>query len=456
MAPFLSAFCTGGDCVPAVATAVPWGEVMRFKIQVCLGILFLFAGGAKSQFLLFTPPGGPEGRQEAVQERLEREYQQARHHLGPVRIAPLIGLRDVAYVRDFFSSASGDTRSDVTATVGAGVRAYLRTGRKVTWVAHVMPEYVWWQKRTEARRLNFSGGLETVLLFNRLTVDAAVSRLEQQRLVTPEIPRLANTTTDLARLDAELELSRALRPFVSAHQARQEGLVDDRTDDAELEQIALLDRDEQVVRAGLHWYPRQGWTVGLGAESSRVDFESATLDSSNEGTYPVLEWLVDRPHFYLRGDLAARSLTATEGSRFVDYDGLTGSLSMNLVPRSRLEVWLYANRELLYSISTDYPYLLDERFGLSVGLGVGERIHFRIFGETGGNDYTALSPAAVERHDDVAAYGGVVRFALTDELSLAVQLMRLNLDSNLPNGDRSYTSGGLSLTLRGNLTGRNL
>lgn len=427
---------------------------MRFKIQVCLGILFLFAGSAKSQFLQFTPPGGPEGRQETVQERLEREIRLAPYHLGPVRIAPLVGFRDVAYVRDLF--ATGDARSDVTATVGAGFRAYLRTGRKVTWIAHALPEYVWWQKRSEARRLNVSGGLETVLLLNRLTIDAAVSRLEQQRLVTPEIPELVNAASDLGRLDAELELSTALRPFVSARWARVDGLVEDREDDPAVERIALLDREEQVVRAGLHWYPREDWMIGLGAERSQTDFDSSTLDSSNEGTSPVLELLIDRPHFYVRTDLAARSLTATEGSRFVDYDGVTGSVSLNLVPRSRLETWLYANREIIYSVSADYPYLQDERVGLSLGLGVGERVSFRVFAETGSNDYTAFSPASPERKDDLTAYGGALRFTLTETLALAVQVMRLELDSNLPDNDRSYTSGGLSVTLRGNLTGRNL
>jgi len=427
---------------------------MRFKIQVCLGILFLFAGSAKSQFLQFTQPGGPEGRQEDVQERLEREVQAARYHLGPVRIAPLVGFRDVAYVRDLL--ATRDARSDVTATVGAGFRAYLRTGRKVTWIAQALPEYVWWQKRSEARRLNLSGGLETVFLFNRLTIDAAVSRLEQQRLVTPEVPELVNSASDLARLDAELELSPLLRPFVSARLARQEGLVEDREDEPEVERIALLDREEQVVRAGLHWYPREDWMIGLGAERSKTDFDSSTLDSSNEGTSPVLELLIERPRFYVRTDLAARSLTATEGSRFVDYDGVTGSISLNLVPRSRLETWLYATREINYSVLADYPYLQDQRLGLSLGIGAGKRIRFRVFAETGSNDYTAFSPAAPERKDDLTAYGGGVRFLLTEALELSVQALRLELDSNLPNQDRSYTSGGLSVTLRGNLTGKNL
>lgn len=427
---------------------------MRFKVQLGIGILVLFAGGAKGQFLQFTPPGGPEGRPETVRERLEREMNDAPHHLGPVRIAPLIGFRDVAYVRDLFAEGS-EPRSDVTATVGAGFRAYLRTGRKVTWIAQVLPEYVWWHKQEEARRLNRSYGLEAVLLLNRLTIDVAASRLEQQKIVTPEVPALVASGSDLGRLDSELELTAQLRPFVSARWARQEGLVDDR-DDPRVRQIQLLDRDEQIVRAGLHWYPRDGWVIGLGAERSEVEFDRSTLDSSNEGTSPVLELRIDRPHFYFSADLAARSLTATEGSRFVDYDGVTGSVSLSLVPRSRLEVWLYGNREILYSLSPSYPYLQDQRTGLALVTEIGERVNFRIYAEIGDNQFTASTPAVPERTDDLKAYGGFLRFKLTEALSLSFNATRLELDSNLPGSDRSSTSGGLSLALRGNLTGRNL
>ena len=427
---------------------------MRLRVQGCIGILFLLAASAKGQFLQFTAPGGPEGRPETTQARLDREIREASLRLGPVHIAPLIGFRDAAYVRNLFDADSG-FRSDVTATAGAGFRAYLRTGRKVTWVAQVLPEYVWWQEREDARRLNLSGGLETVFLLNRLTVDIAASRVEQQRVVTPEIPTLVAAASDLGRLDAELELTAQLRPFVSLRLAREEGLVEDINEPA-VQQIALLDRDEEVLRAGLHWYPREDWMIGLGAESSRTEFDHAELDSSNEGTSPVIQVEIDRPRFFFSTDLAARSLTATAGSRFVDYDGITGNVSLNLVPRSRLEIWLYANRELFYSLSPDYPYLQDQRTGLSLGFGIGQRTHFRSFWETGDNEYTKLSPNVAERTDDLTAYGGTLRFSLTETLDLSFQATRLELDSNLAGGDRSYTYGGLNLTLRGNLAGRNL
>lgn len=428
---------------------------MRLMIRAtCIGILFLIAGNAKAQFLQFTPPGGPDSRPESTQERIEREISEAPYRVGPVRVAPLLGFRDVAYVRDLFSSGAAES-SDLTATVSAGFRAYLHTGPKITWIAQALPEYVWWQKAEDARRLNVSGGVETLFLFNRLTVDVAASRVEQQRIATPEIPELVNTASDLARLDAELEMTSKLRPFVSARWARQEGLLEDR-DDPRIEGIEQLDREEQVVRGGVRWYPRSGWTIGLGAERSQTEFDRSALDSSNEGTAPVLELLVARSRFFFRADLAARSLEATEGSRFIAFDGLTGNASVNFLPRSRIEIWLYANRSLVYSIQPDYPYLDDRRIGLSLGSGFGRRLFGRIYVETGTEEYVAFLPTAPDRQDDLTAYGASLRFSFTNTLALSVQATRMELDSNLPGDDRSFTSGGLTLTLRGNMAGRNL
>ena len=419
---------------------------------MCLGILFLLAGGAKGQFFQFTSPGGPEGQPESTKDRLERELRDVPWHIGPVRVAPLVGLRDTSYVRDIFG---GSERSDITATVGAGFRAYLRTGPKVTWIGQVLPEYVWWQKDEDARRLNLSYGIEALGLFNRLTLDVAASRSEQQRILTPEVTLPVNAGSDVARLDAEVEATSTLFPFASARWGRQEGLADER-DDPRINGIALLDRDETLVRAGVRWRPRAGWMVGLGAERSRVDFYRPELDSSNEGTAPILELVIDRRQLYFSADLAARSLTAREGSRFTAFHGVTGNLGLNLLPGSRLQVWIYANRNLVYSVSPEYPYLDDERIGFSAGAGFDRGLSVRVYVEAGSNDYVASSPGTPQRSDDLTAVGGSLRISLTSSLALVVQATRIEYDSNLPANNRSYTSGGLTIALRGNLTGTNL
>lgn len=400
--------------------------------------------------------GGPESRPETARDRLERELEEVPYKVGPVHVAPLVGLRDMAYVRNLFASG-GEIESDLTATASAGVRLYLQTGRKVTWIGQVLPEYVWWAEREEARRMNLSYGLETLALFNRLTIDVAASRLEQQRLLTPEIPQLINAATDLGRFEAELEATSALFPFVTVRLSRQESLIDEE-EDPRIQVIERLDREERVARAGVRWRPSPGWMLGLGAERSQADFLNESFDSSNEGTAPVLEVLIDRRRLFFRADLAARSLEAREGSRFLAFDGVTGDVALSLRPRanSRLEVWIYGNRNLVYSVSADAPYLDDQRIGTSAGWRVGRRLALRAFAETGTNDYATFSSVELPREDDLTSYGGSMRFSLTSTLDLSVQVARIEIDSNTPGQDRSYTSGGLNLSLRGNLTGKNL
>jgi hypothetical protein len=155
-------------------------------------------------------------------------------------------------------------------------------------------------------------------------------------------------------------------------------------------------------------------------------------------------------------DLAARSLEATEGSRFVDYDGVTGTVSLTLLPEGRLESSLYGNRQLLYSLETDSPYMEDERLGLSLETRAGQRARIQVFAETGTIDYVTFAPDAPDRDDDLTAYGGSLRFTLADPLTLIFQVIRMEIDSNIFGFDRSYTSGGITLALRGNLAGRNL
>jgi hypothetical protein len=415
----------------------------RASIYPILGFLFLMSPWcANAQFDQYTPPGGPQDRPESREERLKREIEGARFHFGPVRLSFEGGIKDVAYVRNLFA-AQGEV-ADVTATLGVGARAYLHTGSKVTWVARVHPEYVWWRQRSDSRRFNTSYGVEGLGFFNRVFVGVAASRTEEQRLLTPEVPTLANARGDDVQATAEVRLTGALYSFATVRQDRQVGLVDEVMDPL-TRSLAFLDREEKVARGGLRWRPRTGWMLGLGAERTQVDFDRQVLDSSNAGTAPVLEVLIDRRRFFFQVDAASRSLQARQGSRFVAFHGTTGSAAASFRARPSQEVWLYANRSLIYSLSPSYPYLSDERTGLALGFGVGGRLSSRLFVETGRNSYVAFSAAAPPRHDAVLSFGASLRLLAVRGLSINAQAVRSRYDSNLPGGDRTFTAGGLTV-----------
>jgi hypothetical protein len=429
----------------------PWRddrETMRLKSRCSIFAIFLYflsTGVANSQFNQYTPPGGPQERPEDRETRLKRELAEARYHFGPIRIAPEAGIKDVAYVRNLFTSG-GETASDVTATVAAGGRGYLHTGPKIVWIARVRPEYVWWHQRTAARRFNLNSGIEGLGFFNRLFVGVSATRSEQQRILTPEVPQLGSGRSDELQATAELRLTGALYTFLTARGDQQKNLADDLVDPAG-RQLSLLDRKETVERGGLRWRPFPGYTLGVGAEHSQVGFDRKVLDSSNAGTAPILEMLVDRRRFFFQVDAADRSLTARQGSRFIDFHGITGSIGASYRPQRSLEVWTYANRNVVYSLSPLYPYLDDSRVGIALGVGAGKRLVSRFFAETGQERYKAFSAAEPQRRDDVRSFGGSLRLLVSERVTVVAQVTRSRYSSNVPGNDRSYTSGGLSVTL---------
>lgn len=419
---------------------------MRFDQRAFLsGILFLlFFGTAEAQFNQYTPPGGPSDRLESRKEELDREMEEAHHHMGPVRIVPLLEVKDVAYQQSI--SGPDETPADFTATAGAGFRAYLHTGPKVIWRLHALPEYVWWQKQSERRRLNGRYELGAFGFFNRLTLEAVGGRTEEQRIAHPEVLRLLNTGQTYVRLSAEIGLSGALSVFATASATRDEQLGTDAADPAE-EALAQLDRDERVTRAGVRWRRRSGLTLGLGVERSEADFHQEELDRSNAGTSPVAEFLLDRRHLKIQADVAARSLEAHQGSAFVPYDKGTGRASVTFLPKTGLELAVYGSRDLVYSLLPEYAYLDDNRLGTSVQVGLGQSLTTRLFGETGRERYTAFSAATPERTEDLLSYGGELRWRLSDLADATFQAIHTEIDSALSSGDRSYNSVGISVNL---------
>lgn len=416
---------------------------------LCLMAFLLKSNISGAQTLVqYTPPGGPQEKPESRREELERQIAAARYHLGPVRVAPWLALRDVAYVRGLFSSGQPLLPNDLTATAGAGFRAYLRNGPKATWLAQVLPEYVWWQKQTQRRQLNGRYLLGFSGYFNHLTLEAQAGRQQQQQIVTPEVPVPVSSRDDGGELLAELRLSRAFSLFAATSINRTNNLVDDLRDPL-TGALRLLDRDDQAERLGVRWRPERRWTVGVAGERTESDFlHQGALDRSNTGTAPLVEARFRGNHLGLEAEVADRSLTARRGADLVPFHGVTGNVAVTVGgEQTRATATLYTNRALVYSLSPLYSYFTDQRLGASLTVGFGQRTRGRVFAEGGRNDYTAFSAATPHRQEDVSSYGGSLLFELRPSLRLGIEGLRSHFSSNLPGESRTYTSVGATISL---------
>ena len=420
---------------------------MRLKILSSMTfILWLYAAAAGAQFLQYTPPGGPEQDPETRRQELERELEEARFNLGVVRIAPWATLRNVAYVRNFFDVGE-QPPDDFTATVGAGLRAYVRNGPKATWTARVLPEYVWWARQEERRRIDGRYLLGFQGYFNRLTVEVQAGRQQQQRIVTPEVPVLVSERRDGGEVLVEVGLSSAFSLFTAYSVNQLDSLVDD-IDDPRVQELDQLNRDERVLRAGVRWEPRERWSFAVGAERSEVEFDRVTVDRSNEGVAPIAEVRFEGNRLEARADVAFRSLEAREGAVFVPYDRVTGGAAVFVEVSRVVTPSVYFSRGLIYSLFPQYAYLEDERLGAALNFDLGRRTRARLYAERGTNLYTPFLPLTPEREDDVTSYGGLLSFGLTRWLALEVSATRSRFESDIPGADRSYTTAGATINLQ--------
>lgn len=417
----------------------------RRTIALLIACFFPLSGALWAQFEQYTSPGGPRDRRLASKEELERKIEESRYRLGRLYLDPWIGIRDAAYTRQYTSTGEREP-ADFTLTVGAGFSAYFHTGSKVVWTAKAIPEYVWWADQADRRRVNGRYGLTVNAFFNRMTATLAADRTADQKIVTPDLLVPVSTSARTVRFDTEIDLSRTLFAYGGLALVEQENLVDE-IDDPQTRGLELLDRDEQVTRLGLGWRPPGGLVIRAGAESSRVDFLRPELDRSNEGTAPTMALDFDRERFAFHVDLAARSLTSREGSQFVDYDEVTGAVSVSMRLGRRVEPRLYGLRSLAYTLSQDYAYLDDERVGFSIRFDAGANTVTSFFVESGTQSYAPFSPAVVARRDDHFAYGTSATLRLRQSFSLSFQATRIEADSNLPGSDRAYTVVGTSINL---------
>lgn len=415
---------------------------MRATIRTLTVLTLLAAAPAGAQFSQYTAPGSLLERNISKREQLQNAADNARWRLGPLRLAPWVSVRDAAYVSDVFAGVEGAADSeepDFTITAGAGLQGYLPIGSKTFLTADALPQYVYWQKQGERRRLNGYYGAGVYGFFNRLNLQATAHRAEEQAVLTPEFEQRIHTRQDLLEGTAELRLGRAIYLFATASGLTFEPLIEDLGDDSRLPSFGDLERDERVLRGGVEYRPDDRVRVAVGVERSEAEFTGDARNRSNSGTAPVLEASYDTDRLHLRGSVAQRSLEPEPGSELVPFDETTGQLRATLVPRWRLSYSVYAARGLTYSLEQGYSHFVVDRLGGSIGAKLGRASGIDLFYETGVHDYAAVSAAVPGRQDDFRAYGTALHLQLGDRVRWNVGVQRTELTSDLTGADRSLT-----------------
>lgn len=375
--------------------------------------LLCLASVAQAQFTQYAAPGSLGTLEAPIKEQVEKSMAEARYKLGPVKLAPWIGLRDLSYYDNVFGTTE-DKTSDWTATLGVGLRAYLPLGAKVVVAARALPEYVWWKELDNRRGWNGRYGAGVFAYLNRLSIEALVGRTEELGYVSSEVETPVTSREDRGALDAELKLGGHVSILARASRS---AFRFDQSEAAQLPDYNLLglERDETLLGGGLGYAFSDRFRVYLGGMTSDVAFTNPAFDRSNEGQAPFLEVVLDGNRLHASLKASRWSVQPKTGSTFVETDETVGRVSLTYRQAERLEYGAYAGRSLVYSAGELAPYYLEDRAGVTVGFPLGWRAAVRAFGEWGRQDY-----AAGEFRNDLRSLGANVTLTVYRQVSLLV------------------------------------
>jgi hypothetical protein len=369
-------------------------------------------------------------------DRLEQTLEDALWTFGRLRVDPWIGLREVAWVEP------ADRDGDLTASIGAGVRAYLPVGSKSTFAAHVLPTYIWWQDRDDDRRLGGNYGLGYFYFTDRASVEISARKSDLDDFVTDEVDRRGAVDAITYRVNVEVPFSARLGMFV--HAGRYDQKIDDTLGgDGDLEDLSS---HTDSIEGGLTWLLGSTLRFRAGVGTVETVFDDSARDRGNEGEY----WLVGVGwrRSRLSADVAYRSgtLKATEGSEFVEFDDATWQARVTWRVRPRTSLSVYGQNALQYSVREGLASYVDERAGARVAFPILRDVGGSLFYEDGRRTYDLGA-----REDDVTSWGGQIAMPLWRKLQLSVTGRTTSTDS--PFGSTEYSeyrfgvSFGTSATL---------
>lgn len=414
---------------------------------VMIAAALLVSRPAVAQYTQYTAPGEPPFPELPTRERLDSAMEQSRWRLGAIRLDPWVGLRDVGWIDNVFGVSTGPTTSDYTATLGLGVHAYTRMGPKVVVAAHALPEYVWWNRLSNRRVWNGRYGVGAFGFYNRVRFQATATTGRTMQNLSSEIESPVNVRRDLGAAVVEADIGGRLGVFAGGGLEHWRY----REQDAPGEfgrQLLLLDRDENRLRGGLRYHVSDRFSVGVGVETSRVDFRSVERDRSSSGSGPMAELELDGARMSIRAVVLRPSLDPKgEGSRFVPFDDLVGRFQLRWRPQAKLEWQLYSHGNLVYSLEDASPYYLERRVGVGAQMPFGHSLAARAFVESGSNDFVAVPGGTAGRTDDVVGVGAGLEMTLYRQVKLRVGITRTKTDRGEALGDRTVTRIGFGVTV---------
>ena len=399
---------------------------------------FVIVGLQRNALAQFTSDQNAAGL--PSREQMQLETKNARMRLGPLRLQPVLSLRNIGFTGGVIGT-TGVQPPDFGASVGGGARAIVPFGRDVFFRVSAIPEYSWSRRLVQHRVFGGVGDASALFLFNRLSAQA---RVIPARTVSPFSTEDQRSVV-VQRFDTsgriEVRLLQRLSLFVAHQNARPRFRVtaEDRLRGTNFDQ---LDRNDSADGAGVFYQFRSFLSVSAGFERSQSRFiHGASADNHTNAENVSVSY--GRPRTSARISLGASRGEADNGASFQHFSTGTGSY---LLSRRLANLWtvdVSGSRRLQYSLFQGTPYYFETRNGAAIAIPIRRRFAVRMMGEVGSNSYpqpTAASLQTVRRIDQVLTYGGGLGVAVYRNAALVTMATRTRYNSNLPGFDRSVVT----------------
>ncbi len=395
---------------------------MRAKLLLA-GVIAVVttAPAARGQFTQYAVPGSLATGEKSTKERLEEAMEQARWHLGPLRLEPWVGLGQLSYYDDLEPWSSGK-QSDYTLSAGAGLSAFLPLGYRGLVAAYALPEYKWWRQYTNRNRLNGRYGIGMFADFGRVTVDLRGFRSSEPWFVgyVDEVP--IDVQREGADLGVEMRVLGRLAVFGTASKTSWR-YDDDDLRDTSLPRLRTLDRDERREGVGLRYRFQERLTISLGYERSQNDFLFSEFDRSNSGSAPSLALDYRGGRLSVNLKVAEYQLDPRAGSLFTPFSGRTGQGRVRWDFGSRSGLTLYASRGLSFAFG-GVEYYEVETLGGALQFPLGWRASASAFGERSTNAFSV----GIRPREDLSSLGVSAAFQVWQRARVNARWERVTYD----------------------------
>lgn len=328
-------------------------------------------------------PGSNLPAPRRIRKRWKGPWKRSPSAWGGIRWGTYLALRNIQYVDNVFGTATNKT-SDVTASVAAGVHAYLLLGKRFLVGAYGVPEYVWWKELDRRRVWNGRYGVAVFGESGRLRLEMRAGDHREALFLSSEFLEPINGQDRFGQGLLEARVGGHFWVFgqLSEHRYRF------RQRDLETSGFLLgnLERNERFDGWGVRYRSGERVTLSFGRGTVDTEFLRPDYDRSASGTAWFGEATFQGARTQARVRVQRNDLKGTAGSQFGRFQGTTWSYNVG-ANQDRSLLWnLYGRRNIAFTVGPG-TYLVERRVGLALGRRFHADLAALVFGETGRNEY---------------------------------------------------------------------